>query len=221
MEAINTAQVALEFTTTEELATANAVVAWAGAAMDLVLGWTGNTPVARPAAIKTLRERFGYHLDSNGQPKLDAKGNRMKRSAIFDRIATVDALLDHIVKRDKAWIATFQEAVQSGNLAAYDAAIKSLASSIVASAGGRGLKEIRFWLDNQKPMPKEKPVDAAAALGGNTDADAPAQTPSPDAPDALLRMIAEISAVGQLQRIVAAANARLAQIVKDTDEAAA
>lgn len=137
--------------------TAFSIVAWAGYAIDLSLGWSRGKNIGRRAAIKELRDRYGYQLEDNGREKRDHNGRRITSSSMYEHIAAVNDLLIYLAKYERLWIDDLKNAVQSHNESAYSQLLEALATKLAQRAAGTGLKEIRYWLKHFEIMPAELP----------------------------------------------------------------
>ena len=177
MEKMTTTALALVFTKQEEIGAVQSTVAWAMAAMDLRLGWTAPVRAGMDGkvAIKTLRETFGYRLDDAGQPVLDKKDNRAKRSAVFNRLALVEKLVSYMAKATPAYVTELHVAAIAGDGERMAETVTAIGASFCALAGDDTLDALSFFLETGKAKPaKVEPVaDAVAALiAGDTVADA-------------------------------------------------
>lgn len=114
-----TASVALAFTAREESTAVTTTVAWLAHVVGDVSGWNG-TPRkgGKKAAIKVARETYGYKSNPDGTPMLNANGNRVKRSAVYNRLALVDRLVDHCLKVEKSWLESMHSAATAPDMAA-------------------------------------------------------------------------------------------------------
>mgnify|MGYP003638740164 CR=1 FL=1 len=178
----NTAAIALAFTSNEETSALNATVAWTVHIIADVCGWNG-TPRkgGKAVAIKAAREEYGYRVDANGKAILDAKGNRAKRSAVFNRLALVDKLIGYALATEKAWVETLHkaatdpetdQATRESNVAQE---IEGFAARLATVAKGETIDALKFFLETGKAKADAKPVDnAAQALGDTPSGDASA-----------------------------------------------
>lgn len=150
-----TAQIAIAMTDREEKSALFSTVAWTAHIMDKVLGWN-DTPLkgGRKVAIRMARETYGYRIDASGVPILDAKGQRVKRSAIFNRLALVDKLCAYVVKHDAEWVetihaaATDPEKTDNQRLKATTSEIEQFAASLAAKAKGETIDALAYFLEH-------------------------------------------------------------------------
>ena len=181
-----TAAIALAFTAHEESSALNSTVAWMVHIVADVSGWNGKPRKGGKAvAIKAAREKYGYRVDSDGESVLDAKGNRAKRSAVFNRLALVDKVIAYALANEKEWLETIHHSATSVDVpdeardSRVTSEIEQFAARLADLAKGETIDALKFFLETGKAKVDEEsaPVaDIGAALGGD---EAPAPAPAP------------------------------------------
>lgn len=167
----NTAAIALAYSSNEEVSALHSTVAWTVHVISQVCGWDG-TPIkgGKKTAIKMARERYGYRVDSNGESILDHKGNRAKRSAVFNRLALVDKVIAYALANEKEWVETIHQAAICPESSPEERdqrvseCIEQFADRLATVAGGETIDALKYYLEHGESKPA-KVDDPTAALG--------------------------------------------------------
>lgn len=186
MEKFSSVALALAFTKSEEIGAVQSTVAWAMAALDMRLGWSAPVKAGMDGktAIKMLRETHGYRKDANGDAVLDSKGNRAKRSAVFNRLALVEKLVAYMAKSTPAFVTEMHVAAIEGDADRMESAVRAIGATLCEMAGDDTLDALGHFLATGKQKPKDAPPvkDALAELAKDAPlAPAPAPAPTPSA----------------------------------------
>jgi hypothetical protein len=149
-ETVKPVEIALAYAAHEESAASLSLVAWTMAALDLRCGWSGKASPDMKTAIKVLRERHAYMRDAEGETILDAKGNKRKRQAIFNRLVLVEKVALFMSKHAENMVQTLHLAAITGDKETMQQAVSDIAFDLVTRAEGDSLDYIGFYLDNEK-----------------------------------------------------------------------
>ena len=182
-EMMSTSAVALAFTKSEENSAIDSTVAWVMATLDVCLGWTAPKAqgMDRKTAIKTMRETHGYRLDSEGKA-IVIKGQRAKRSAVFNRLALVDKVIGYMVKAMPARVTDLHVVAISGDSDRMESMVQTIAADLCLLSGDDTLDALAFFLDNGKAKEAEPVKDAVAELTAQGSAES-VQTDNAATPD--------------------------------------
>ena len=197
-EMMSTAAVALAFTKSEENSAIDSTVAWVMATLDVCLGWTAPKAqgMDRKTAIKTMRESHGYRLDSEGKA-IVIKGQRAKRSAVFNRLALVDKVIGYMVKAMPGRVTDLHVVAISGDSDRMESMIQTIAADLCLLSGDDTLDALAFFLDNGKANAIAEPVkDAVAELTaqGSAESVRPDNAALPAKPDSSVATFGDVLA---------------------------
>lgn len=192
---------ALAYTGAEEQGAARSVVSWTMAALDMRLGWTVSAKAAdMKTAVKTLREKHAYHKEQDGTPRLDAKGNKVKRSAVYDKLSLVEKTASFIHGHRNDWLDLLHTAAVVGDGDAMADTVEQIALALAEQAQGDSLDAIKYFLTHEKA--KEQAAKEAE------------KTPEQVAQEALDALKAEQdqAAKGLAEKVEKAQEARIADL---------
>lgn len=152
---------ALAYTGAEEQGAARSVVSWTMAALDMRLGWTVKVKAAdMKSAVKALREKHAYHRDQDGTARLDGKGNKVKRSAVYDKLSLVEKAATFIHSHRNDWLDLLHTSAVVGDGDAMADTVEQIALALSEAAQGDSVDAIKYFLTHEKA--KEKAAQDAA-----------------------------------------------------------
>lgn len=178
----DTAAIALAFTAREESSALESTVAWTVHIISQVCGWNG-APIkgGKKTAIKMARERYGYRVDANGDSILDHKGNRAKRSTVFNRLSLVEKVITYALENEKEWIETIHYAATNPETdpeqrdQAVAECVEQFAARLAGAAQSETIDGLKYYLENGVAK-AEAVTDAADALSDGETSDKSGET---------------------------------------------
>jgi hypothetical protein len=231
---MSTSALALAFTNAEELGAVRSTVAWTMHALDVRFGWNGTTQKDMKTTIKVLRERHAYVRDADNEPRLDEKGNKVKRSAVYARLSLVEGVCNFMVKHAEGLATELHVAAISGDVEVMRAAVETVAAMLTERAEGDSLDALAFYLANEKSKraaaaeeaksAEEKATENAAAMKAEAEAaekakeEAKEEATRPVCFGDVMTMLQTMDLTpAQVSVLAEFAASRMAEMVRETD----